>query len=61
VCILLLEILCHSLTLILSDHPDIQEKIRRCIEQRHIDAEDFKGVRLALHFIFLVNSGLVFV
>ncbi|RDA89254.1 hypothetical protein CP532_0533 [Ophiocordyceps camponoti-leonardi (nom. inval.)] len=27
----------------LNDHPDIQDKIRRCVEQGHIDAEDFKG------------------
>ena len=28
-----------------SDHPDVQEKIKRVIEQGHIDLEDFKGVR----------------
>lgn len=28
-----------------SDHPDVQAKIRRAIEQGHIDVEDFKGVR----------------
>ena len=36
-----------SLSLVLtifSDHPDIQEKIRRCVKQAHIDAADFKGV-----------------
>lgn len=27
----------------LGAHPDIQEKIRRCVEQGHIDPEDFKG------------------
>ncbi len=27
-----------------SDHPEIQEKIRRCVKQGHIDPEDFKGV-----------------
>ena len=27
-----------------SDHPEIQAKIRRVIEQGHIDAEDFNGV-----------------
>jgi hypothetical protein len=27
-----------------SDHPELQAKIRRVIEQGHIDAEDFKGV-----------------
>jgi len=31
-----------------SDHPDIQEKIRRVIEQGHIDEEDFNGVSLFL-------------
>lgn len=28
-----------------SEHPDLQEKIRRVIEQGFIDAEDFNGVR----------------
>lgn len=28
------------------DHPDIQEKVRRCVSQAHIDPEDFKGVCL---------------
>ncbi|PFH56084.1 hypothetical protein XA68_17079 [Ophiocordyceps unilateralis] len=27
----------------LSDHADIREKISRCIQQGHVDAEDFKG------------------
>ncbi|TQS33002.1 hypothetical protein Golomagni_06669 [Golovinomyces magnicellulatus] len=27
----------------LNDEPEIQEKIRRCIKQAHIDPEDFKG------------------
>ncbi|RDA91179.1 hypothetical protein CP533_4843 [Ophiocordyceps camponoti-saundersi (nom. inval.)] len=27
----------------LNDHADLQEKIRRCVEQGHIDAQDFKG------------------
>ncbi|TLD07750.1 hypothetical protein PgNI_10759 [Pyricularia grisea] len=27
----------------LSDHPDLQAKIRRCVEQGHIDPEDFRG------------------
>lgn len=29
-----------------SDHPEIQEKIRRVVEQGHIDDEDFNGVSL---------------
>ena len=32
-----------------SDHPEIQEKIRRCIKQGHIDPEDFNGVRILVH------------
>jgi len=32
------------LTQINSDHADVQAKIRRCVEQGHIDADDFKGV-----------------
>lgn len=31
------------LTFLCSD-PEIQEKIRRCVKQGHIDAEDFNGV-----------------
>lgn len=27
-----------------SEHPDVQEKVRRCINQGFIDPEDFKGV-----------------
>lgn len=27
-----------------SDHPELQAKVRRCVEQGHIDPEDFKGV-----------------
>ncbi|CAI4211036.1 unnamed protein product [Parascedosporium putredinis] len=27
----------------LNDHADVQAKIRRCVEQGHIDADDFKG------------------
>ena len=27
-----------------SDHPDVQEKIRRVITQGHIDPDDFNGV-----------------
>ncbi|KJZ74838.1 hypothetical protein HIM_05747 [Hirsutella minnesotensis 3608] len=27
----------------LGDHPEIQEKIRRCVRQAHIDPEDFNG------------------
>ncbi|PHH88273.1 hypothetical protein CDD83_7757 [Cordyceps sp. RAO-2017] len=27
----------------LNDYPEIQEKIRRCVKQGHIDPEDFKG------------------
>lgn len=27
----------------LNDHPEIQDKIRRCVKQGHIDPEDFKG------------------
>lgn len=27
-----------------SDHPEVQEKIRRVIKQGHIDPEDFNGV-----------------
>jgi serine/threonine-protein kinase ATR len=26
-----------------STHPELQEKVRRCVEQSHIDPEDFKG------------------
>lgn len=29
-----------------SDHPELQAKIRRCVEQGHIDPEDFRGVSL---------------
>ncbi|KAL2210263.1 zf-PARP-domain-containing protein [Sarocladium strictum] len=27
----------------MEDHPDVQEKIRRCVQQGHIDPEDFNG------------------
>lgn len=27
----------------LNDHPDVQEKVRRCVKQGFIDPEDFKG------------------
>lgn len=29
-----------------SDHPDLQEKVRRCVNQGFIDLEDFNGVCL---------------
>ena len=29
-----------------SDHPDLQEKVRRCVNQGFIDPEDFNGVCL---------------
>lgn len=34
-----------------SAHVDIQEKIRRVVEQGHIDAEDFNGVCIEPHSI----------
>jgi len=38
------SVACGSPLTLRSDHPEIQAKIRRVIEQGHIDAEDFKGV-----------------
>lgn len=35
---------CILLTLIVSANPEVQEKIRRVIEQGHIDPVDFNGV-----------------
>jgi len=33
----------------LDKHPDLQEKVRRVIEQGHIDPEDWNGVNSLIH------------
>jgi len=39
-----------GLTRRFSDHPDVQEKVRRAVTQGHLDPEDFKGVRLPCRY-----------
>jgi len=41
------------------DHPEVQDKIRRVVEQGFIDPEDFKGVSfIAQHCTFRFHSGM---
>lgn len=49
ICALSVQSLASNATVIYRAHPDVQEKIRRCVSQAHIDPEDFKGVRLLAH------------